>query len=953
MTPDRWRQVTRVYGAVMTKPPGARAAALAELCPDDEALRKEVESLLADDSGAALLDRPLGDVAASVVQQDLSGRTLGPYRLESAIGAGGMGQVYRANDPRLHRTVAIKVLAPSLAHDAQFRARFEREAKSIAALNHPHICTLFDVGSADGVDYLVMEYVEGEPLSTRLERGALPFNEALQTAIQIADALAAAHRQGIVHRDLKPGNVMVTKAGAKLLDFGLAKPRQPATMTGPMSMVPTTPPLGPTRGAPLTVQGTILGTLQYMAPEQLEGKDADARTDIFAFGAIAYEMFTGKRAFSGGSQASLIGAIMHAEPPSMTAGQPLTPPALDRLVRICLAKDPDRRWQSIADVGLELGWRDAGVPPVANNGQARGWRKAAWIAVGVAVVMAMAAVGLYFRPPSVQQAPVIRFTIASPEGKQFASSPGGGGTVPIAVSPNGEWIVFKIAAGLVVRRLDSLEERILPDSAAARYPFWSPDSRFVAFFTLSELKKIDLAGGGAQKICDANDGSGGSWAPDGTILFHLLESGLMTVSASGGTPKPLRLTKAIRRPRFPSFLADHRHFLITDPETAEGARGVVYVGSLDSSEVTPLIESVRGAVYSNGFLLFVRGDTIFAQPFDSSTFKLTGTAVPLARPVGSAATGAAGFSVSANGVLAYADTFLLSRQFQQVDRAGRLLEKIGEPHEYNAMSLSADERRLITTRRDRPGTEPSLWVFDLDRKNPMPLAPGNNGIFSRDGRSVVAADASATTKVRRLWPSGEKPPETILQRTAWPTDWSKDGRWVVVQHLDATNQFDVSVIDLAEGNALRPVVQSPANEWQGRLSPNQQWIAYASDVTGKAEVYVRPFRQAGEPVKISNGGGSQPRWRDDNGELYYVSDDGVLLATRTAAQGGRIIPGASTQLFSWPSSETDSGFFGSTYVPMAHGNQFIVAQLENDRRANEITVVVNWPGALPGGAGAP
>src|SRR5215471_16871175 len=315
MTPERWRQVTRVYGAIMTKPPAARPTALLELCPDDEALRKEVESLLADDSGAAVLDQSLGEVASSLADQNLSGRTLGPYRLESAIGAGGMGQVYRANDSRLHRTVAIKVLAPLLAHDPQFRARFDREAKAIAALNHPHICTLHDIGSSDGVDYLVMEYVEGETLSARLERGALPFDQALTTAIQIAEALAAAHRQGIVHRDLKPGNVMLTKSGIKLLDFGLAKPSQSAAMAGPMSMLPTTPPAGPTRGAPLTVQGTILGTLQYMAPEQLEGKEADARTDIFAFGAIVYEMFTGKRAFGGSSQASLIGAIMHAEPP--------------------------------------------------------------------------------------------------------------------------------------------------------------------------------------------------------------------------------------------------------------------------------------------------------------------------------------------------------------------------------------------------------------------------------------------------------------------------------------------------------------------------------------------------------------------------------------------------------------------------------------------------------------
>src|SRR5262245_52927914 len=536
MTPERWRQVTRIYGAVLTKAPDVRAAALLELCPDDGALRKEVESLLTDDGSDALRDRLLGELASALVDQDLSGRTLGPYRLESAIGAGGMGQVYRANDSRLHRTVAIKVLAPSLAHDPQFRARFDREAKAIAALNHPHILSLYDIGSSDGIDYLVMEYVEGETLSARLERGALPFDQALTTAIQIAEALAAAHRQGIVHRDLKPGNVMLTKAGAKLLDFGLAKPSQSATMAGPLSMLPTTPPMGPTRGAPLTVQGTILGTLQYMAPEQLEGRDADARTDIFAFGAIVYEMVTGKKAFSGASQASLIGAIMHAEPQLMATDQPMTPAALDRVVKTCLAKDPDARWQSALDLARELRWivdapRQLAPSPVTTQS------KLSWAIAATAIVAAVAVATSWAlsrdRPASTPNR-ITRFAIANagPAAVWFGTA-----DPSIAISPDGSKVVYIGNNGtqLFVRSMDRLDSVSIA-SGNLRSPVISPDGQWVGFISENSFKRVAI-GGGAPILIGSPQGWGGArgvtWMPDNTLVFatNNTDSGLLRMPA--------------------------------------------------------------------------------------------------------------------------------------------------------------------------------------------------------------------------------------------------------------------------------------------------------------------------------------------------------------------------------------------------------------------------------------
>jgi serine/threonine protein kinase len=946
MTPERWRQVTRVYGAVMTKPPAARAAALAELCPDDEALRQEVESLLADDGGAALLDRPLADVAGSVVQQDLTGRTLGPYRLESAIGAGGMGQVYRANDTRLHRTVAIKVLAPALAHDPQFRARFDREAKAIGALNHPHICTLHDIGSSDGVDYLVMEYVEGETLSTRIERGALPFDQALTCAIEIAESLAAAHRQGIVHRDLKPGNVMLTRSGIKLLDFGLAKPSQPAAMTGPMSMLPTTPPAGPTRGAPLTVQGTILGTLQYMAPEQLEGKDADTRTDIFAFGAIVYEMVTGKKAFSGASQASLIGAIMHAEPPPMIAGQPLTPPALERLVRTCLAKDPDQRWQSIADLAREL--RSISEPPLAPpSHQQRSRRSAALTRVLIGMTLAIvaaAATYLGYRLRSVPAMPVVRFTVVPPPETRLGANPGGSAP-PLAVSPDGRWVVFAAAAlntaqRLWIRGIDSLDARALPGTEGARYPFWSPDSGSIGFFTQVALKRTEIAGGTARKIADVEDGSGGGWNKQGLVVFSTVSHGLFTVSDNGGVPKPLHPSGDSGLGHLPVFLPDDRHFVYWDRQ-GQTSDGDVRVASIDDADSEVLVSAVHGIGAIPGYLLFVRGQTLFAQPFDAVRRITNGAAIPIADGVSTTnAGGYAAFSSSNAGVLVFASAGNALHQARWLSRTGTRLESVGGVTTQTRLILSPDERQMAVVRADPSTGFNTLWNWNIEKASEQKVAPGGSPVFSFDGKNIAFTRMPNALGLGITRSDGTGQIDTLVSRLAWPTDWSRDGQKILVQYPEANTGFDLGVVDV-EAHRLTPLVHTPADEGQGQFSPDDKAFAYVSAENGRLEVFVQSL-PTGERTHVSIGsGGSEPRWRRDGKELFYLGADQNLMAVSIRGTDGHLTTGVPSPLFHL-NVPLNLGFFGQDYDVSADGQRFLVNEIAGPASDPSLTVVVNW-----------
>src|SRR2546426_797921 len=565
---------------------------------------------------------------------------LGPYEIISSIGAGGMGEVYRARDTRLDRTVAIKILPEHLSSNPQLRERFDREAKAISSLSHPHICPLYDVGHQDGIDYLVMEHLEGETLAQRLKKGPLPPERALEYAIQIADALDTAHRRGVIHRDLKPGNIMLTKAGAKLLDFGLAKlgGAHPAAAFSRLSALPTED------RSPLTAEGTIVGTLQYMAPEQLEGKETDARTDIFALGTVLYEMATGQRAFKGKSQASLIAAILTSEPPPISSLQPMTPPALDRLVKTCLAKDPDERWQSAHDLTHELRWiaeggSQAGLP--APLRAIRTGRERIWIAASVLLGVAVVLLGiLYARAGKVGQE-VVRASIEFPPGSRFVFTSDVAG--PPAISPDGRALVYgatdeRGARRLWLQRLDTSDAHPLSGTEDAKYPFWSPDSRSVTFFAGGELKRLEVSGGLPVAICSTGDGRGGTWGDDGTILFSPeYRAGLFRVPASGGEPAPVtRLDEATHSShRWPQLLPDGSHFLYLgiSHDRTKSENDALYWASLDGRENRMLMRSGANAIYASGNLLYVRDTNLVAQPFDPARGELRGEPVTVASNV--------------------------------------------------------------------------------------------------------------------------------------------------------------------------------------------------------------------------------------------------------------------------------------------------------------------------------
>ena len=567
----------------------------------------------------------------------LPGKRLGPYEILSAIGAGGMGEVYRAKDPRLNRIVAIKVLPPHLADSPELRERFEREARTIASLNHPHICTLYDIGHQDGTDFLVMEYLEGETLAQRLVKGPLPLEQVLRYAIEIADALDKAHRKGVTHRDLKPGNIMLTKSGTKLLDFGLAKLKQevaPANVQ--LSQLPTA-------NEPLTAQGTIVGTLQYMAPEQLEGKDVDARADIFAFGAVVYEMATGKKAFEGKSQASLISAIMSSDPPPISTLQPMTPPALDRVVKRCLAKEPDDRWQTARDLHQELKWiaeggSQGGVTAAATVGGTRLTRRSIlFSAVAILIVAVIVGSAIWnLKPlPTPPPKPVTRTVITLPPGQQLA---GLDNSPAVALSPDGTHLAYVARQGsvqqLYLRAMDSLESRSIPGTEGAVSPFFSPDSQWLGFFASGKLKKVSISGGTAMTFGDAAApySHGGSWGSQGIIAFAPTNvSALQQVSDAGGAPQPLtRLEKGVVGHRWPEFLPGGKAVLFT----AGGVGGTwtdarVAVQSVGNSERHNLVQAGTQPHYApSGHLIYAQGGNLMAVPFDPTRLVLTGAARP-------------------------------------------------------------------------------------------------------------------------------------------------------------------------------------------------------------------------------------------------------------------------------------------------------------------------------------
>jgi Tol biopolymer transport system component len=888
------------------------------------------------------------------------GTRLGPYEILAPLGAGGMGEVYKARDTRLDRTVAVKILPAHLSADPLLRQRFEREARAVSSLNHPHICTLYDVGQQDGTDFLVMEYLEGGTLAHRLEKGPLPLDQVLKFGTQIADALDKAHRQGVVHRDLKPGNVMLTAAGAKLLDFGLAKSTAPVAPGSSLTMAPT-------QASPVTQHGTIVGTFQYMSPEQVEGRDVDARSDIFAFGAVLYEMLTGRRAFLGKSSLSVASAILEKDPEPIATLAPMTPPALDRTIRKCLAKDPEDRWQTARDLLLELKWiaeagSQAGVPAVVST--RRRITERVWMAAAATLLLAAAALGVLYYRAATAEVRVVRAFIPAPEKTtfDFVGNPSAG---PVAVSPNGRMVVFGADAEgskrlLWVRAIDSLTAQPLSGTENGAFPFWSPDGRSIGFFAGGKLKKIEVAGGPATTVCEAAAGRGGTWGPDGVIVFAPdTAMPLHRVSASGGASSPVTKFDQARGEnthRWPHFLPDGRHFLFVARVGGGRAGGStegtgIMVGSLDGAPSKELVLAPSNPAYASGHLLFVRENTLMAQPFDPSKLELTGDAFPIAEQIQSdGAFARSVFSVSENGVLVYQTGMAATgTRLLWFDRTGKQLGQLGDQAIYFDVSISPDRRRVAVNILDTRVGPPDLWIYEVARglRTRFTFGPGaeTNPIWAPDSiRVAFRATPKGVPDLYQKSLAGTSQEEPLLESNTpkFPYSWSSDGRFIAYQARGVLNTaLDIWVLPLTGDRKPFPFLQTQFLERTPHFSPDSRWIAYVSDESSRDEVYVAPFPGPGRKWQISTNGGDRPRWRRDGREIYYLTPDNKIMAVEVGARGDTFEVGAGKALF-----ETRAMRGGNVYDVTGDGQRFLVNTVVQAQTSAPLTLVVNWPASV-------
>ena len=891
------------------------------------------------------------------------GTKLGPYEIVATLGAGGMGEVYRARDTRLDRTVAIKVLPQHLADTPEARQRFEREAKNISNLNHPHICVLYDVGSQDGVDYLVMECMEGETLAKRLEKGALPLEQVLKYGAQIADALDKAHRNGVIHRDLKPSNIMLTPLGAKLLDFGLSKPAVPLTSAATLTAAATP-------SAPMTQEGTIVGTFQYMSPEQVEAEELDGRSDIFSLGALLYEMLTGLRAFPGKSQLSVASAILEKEPASLSAVKPLTPPSLNHAITKCLAKLPDERWQSAGDLASQLKWvAEAGsqtdVPaPVLSHRKLRE-RLTQFAAVLMALTAIALAIGFLMRAPKAAQ--VMRLAILPPEDAKFVAGPPWG--TPLAVSPDGQRIVF-IALGkdgkrhLWERPFDSAAARPLPGTEDASGPFWSPDSQWVAFFAKDKLMRIAATGGEAQTLCPAQGGGGGTWSQRDVILFAPVvagETGLFRIPAAGGVPTAVTTVDAAHgesNHNWPSFLPDGRHFLFSINRSGGSA---IYAGDLDSPSLVRLLpldanENSTLDYAPPGYLLYVRGGVLFAQSFDADRLTLSGESIRVVEGVEVDGASAAAFSVSRNGVLVFwGGAAPRSEQLTWVRRDGTRIATLGPPGAYFHFSLSPDGQRVAVTRYepDEKDLHSAVWLFDAQRGTPTKFTfewGSGMPVWSPDASHIAFASVREGPPVIYQKPSGGQGQEELLLKGGdnHPTDWSSDGRTIVYEVLDAKTKNDLWLLSPSGERKSVPFLQSPFNETGGRISPDGRWMAYTSDESGREEIYVTSYPEPRGKWRISAEGGTQAEWRHDGRELFYRAPDRKLMAVPINS-GTTLDAGRPQALFEIPPDAgpwLQGGVDQREYAASSDGQRFLIGFPVGEEPSSPLTVVVNWIAGL-------
>jgi eukaryotic-like serine/threonine-protein kinase len=909
---ERLQQIEEIFHQALRHEPAQRETYVRNACQGDTDLQREVLSLLSNCEDNASSDPWAARAAAQLIDPPVSleaGQSLGPYRIDSFLAAGGMGQVYSATDTRLHRQVAIKVST------AKFSERFEREARVIASLNHPHICQLYDVGP----NYLVMEFVEGSPLS-----GPLPPTKAVEYAAQILDALGAAHRKGIVHRDLKPANILVTKQGIKLLDFGLAR------QSGVLQEVDATLTKG------LTAKGEILGTLSYMSPEQLQARDSDARSDLFSFGCVLYEMLSGKQPFEGESTAGVIAAILEREPAALSPASPL-----ERVIQTCLAKDPDRRFQNALDVRLALNWAmEQPSVPAEKTGRRR-WMAALAALMVVAAFAGGWAISHFAR--TVAEDRVIRFQVSLPAG---GSVDEGG----LAVSPDGQSVAFAAVSngqnGLWLRALDGETARLLPGTEDASSPFWSPDGASIAFFAGSALRRIDLSRQKLSKVCDVNGlFSGGSWLDDGRILFASRNIGIFVVASTGGVPSPVApldfsqgdVTYATPRP-----LSEGR-FLYT-VQSLESVD--IYAASLSKpADRTRLVRNGTNGWVARGrkgtdYLLWLSGETLLAQPLNLKKLELAGGPQVLADDTNMAASGAGTLLFGLRSV----------RQFQWFDRSGKEAGTVGLPNVFVFSRLSPDGRRVATI---RSGPNSDIWLLETGRDVANRLTTGHgihiSPVWSPDGRTILFS-FGAPLNIFRIRVDGGGAEERVTQSPNNQTidDWSHDGRFIIYHQATADNGYDLWTVEvtpagkLAPGASPRPYTYNRGSfkKRSARFSPDDHWVAYQSDDSGRAEIYVQAFPEPGQRIPISAGGGTFPEWGVGGRELYYISRNGKLTVVELKFRGSSLEASPSHELFSVPPLVGA----GNPYEAAPDGRRFLTGVAKGS--SQPLNVIVNWPALM-------
>ncbi|HET6349681.1 MAG TPA: protein kinase [Candidatus Krumholzibacteria bacterium] len=881
-----------------------------------------------------------------------NGTRLGPYEILGPLGAGGMGEVYRARDTRLDRSVAIKVIPEHLVAQAEVRQRFEREARAVSALNHPHICVLHDIGQEGSTYFFVMEYLEGESLASRLEKGPLPRDEFFAVAIQVADALAAAHRAGIVHRDLKPGNIVLTRSGAKLLDFGLA--RATGLAAAPGSGLTQSPTL--TR--PLTAEGTIVGTFQYMAPEQLEGKEADARSDIFAFGAVLYEMATGQHAFEGTSQASLIAAIIKETPRPMGEIMPMTPPALENLVRRALSKRPDDRWQSASDMKLQLEWiRDAGsqagvpAPLVMHR---RNLTRALWIG-SIASALAAIALGSYIVTHRPQPAPVMRFNVLPPPNTVFDDAQSN-----MAVSPDGSMLAFVAidstgVPSLWVRRFANSNATHLAHTESAMHAFWSPDSRNIAFFADRKLRRVSVDDGSVQTITDALSGRGGTWNENGDIVFQPRSAGpLMHVRASGGDANAVTVVDSANGEdahRFPCFLGDGKHFLFA----VLPAKDEVFnlrIGSLDGATTGVIGTAAGAAVFAPpDYVIYARERQLFARRIDMHALKLVGEPIPLNEAPGRALiwTSAPGASVSRNGVLAHSAPLQRNTALLWVDRSGRETGRLAlTPGSYSPGSFSPDGSALVLSKGESTEGGNNLWTVDVRRALATRFTFSNStnftGTWSPDGRQIVFGSSRDGRENLFLKPADGSSDEKRIIDTGelfkQPECFTPDGSGLVFNTLSQATSRDLLLYSLKDGS-IRPLLNSRFREADAAISPDGRWMVYRSNESGRSEMYVRSFPGMTEKQRISDNtlgvwdtdGSVWVAWRGR--EILFPGSDQQTVVSVDVSTGPQFHAAPPRALFRLPSKPS-----GIMVAPDAQ--RLLVFEPDTRGAPNTDTVILNW-----------